>query len=152
LVSYLVGLILAFLFIVVIILAIIYWQITLSIIGVIFSIWLTKRIIKNHSRQTIRSQSRDSQWTNRRIRLRRRSMQRHLVTINGRAHELTDVQFVDLNNFRSEVSRLEPKEYDDFLTTWTAKLVDSSKRGNMLYEIKGIIPKKKFKMLRYVDP
>ena len=79
-------------------------------------------------------------------------MQRHLVTINGRAHELTDVQFVDLNNFRSEVSRLEPKEYDDFLTTWTAKLVDSSKRGNMLYEIKGIIPKKKFKMLRYVDP
>ena len=60
----------------------------------------------------------------------------NFITIGEKLVEVSIEQFNDYKNFQ----------------TWKAKLKNSSKRGNRLYEISGIIPKKKFMMLHYKDP
>ena len=55
-----------------------------------------------------------------------------------------------LRPFRIEFFRALNK--DHFLKKYNATLVSKSKRGNTLYSVSGIIPRKKIKILRYLDP
>lgn len=54
-----------------------------------------------------------------------------------------------INQFNSDFQSL---SHDLFLSKYNAKKIDESKRGNTLYQINGVIPYKKLKLLRYTDP
>jgi len=90
---------------------------------------------------------------NRRIRNRQvNSARKYNISVGGRSYIVNEQEYLKNEQFRREYSILVSTHYGDFLRRWNAKLKNSSKRGNKLYEIKGVIPHRVIKLLRYTDP
>ena len=112
------------------------WPVTITVIGIVLSYKILKKI-KSRTPPAPRV------------------FNSNFITIGEKRTEVSIEQFNNYKNFQTasgNLSKLEDWQQTDFLKTWKAKLKNSSKRGNRLYEISGIIPKKKFMMLHYKDP
>jgi hypothetical protein len=57
-----------------------------------------------------------------------------------------------IRNFRSDYNAHKDNDCNEFLNKYGAILVDVSKRKNVLFEFRDILPDRKMKILRYKDP
>ena len=51
-----------------------------------------------------------------------------------------------------DLLKIDTLDHDAFLIHYDTQLIDSTKRGNQLYEMYGIIPNRILKLLKYKDP